>query len=71
MTAAQVPSSGQLLYTINDVTALTRISRSTIYEHIAAGRLKVVRIGRAVRITRGELERWISDLEERGGDDIA
>lgn len=64
MTAAQVPSSGQLLYTINDVTALTRISRSTIYEHIAAGRLKVVRIGRAVRITPAELERWISDLEE-------
>lgn len=64
MTAAQVPSSGQLLYTINDVTALTRISRSTIYKHIAAGRLKVVRIGRAVRITPAELERWISDLEE-------
>ena len=42
-----------------DVTALTRMGRSRLYEEIAAGRLPVVRIGRSVRVRRADLDRWI------------
>lgn len=55
--------AGQLLYTVADVVAITRISRTKLYGEIQAGRLPVVRIGRAVRITREALEEWIARLE--------
>lgn len=42
-----------------DVTGLTNLGRSTLYNEIAAGRLRAVRIGRAVRIRRDDLERWL------------
>jgi len=56
-------AADQLLFTVADVARLTRIGRTTLYQEMQAGRLKVVRIGRAVRITRAELDRWIRDLE--------
>ena len=42
-----------------DVTRLTNLGRSTIYNEIAAGRLRAVRIGRAVRVRRDDLDRWL------------
>lgn len=42
-----------------DVTALTRLGRTTIYGEISAGRLRAVRIGRTVRVRRDDLERWL------------
>ena len=45
----------------HEVRMLLRIGRSKVYEMIAQGELPVVRIGRAVRIPRRELERWIAE----------
>jgi excisionase family DNA binding protein len=45
----------------HEVQMLLRIGRSKVYEMIAHGELPVVRIGRAVRIPRRELERWIAE----------
>ena len=45
----------------HEVQMLLRIGRSKVYEMIAQGELPVVRIGRAVRIPRRELERWIAE----------
>jgi excisionase family DNA binding protein len=42
-----------------DVTGLTNLGRSTIYQEIAAGRLRVVKIGRAVRVRRDDLNAWL------------
>lgn len=50
-----------------DVTSLTRLGRSTIYNEIAAGRLRAVRIGRAVRVRRDDLDRWL-ELYTTGSD---
>jgi excisionase family DNA binding protein len=44
-----------------DVQSILRIGRSKVYEMIAHGELPVVRIGRAVRIPRDELERWVAE----------
>ena len=51
-----------------DVTRLTSLGRSTIYNEIAAGRLRAVRIGRAVRVRRDDLDRWL-ERHTAGGND--
>jgi len=40
----------------------TGLSRSSIYREINAGRLKVVKLGRSVRISEAELVRFIESL---------
>ena len=42
-----------------EVAELLRLSRSKVFEMLAAEALPVVRIGRAVRVPRGDLEDWI------------
>ena len=44
-----------------EVATTLGISRSKVFELLAAGELPVVRIGRATRVVRQELERWIDD----------
>ena len=50
-----------------DVTGLTSLGRTTIYAEIAAGRLRAVKVGRAVRVRRDDLDRWL-DRYTNGGD---
>ena len=35
----------KLAYSVNEACAVSSLSRTTIYSHIAAGRLKAVRVG--------------------------
>ena len=42
-----------------DVTELTKLGRTTIYQEIQSGRLPAVRIGRAVRVRRSDLLEWL------------
>ena len=51
------------LHKLVEVGARTGLSRSALYREINAGRLKVVKIGRSVRITESELSRFIESLE--------
>ncbi len=44
-----------------DVSKLLGIKRSTVYELARAGRIPSLRIGRAVRFLRADLETWIQD----------
>ena len=53
-----------------DVTRLTSLGRSTIYNEIAAGRLRAVKVGRAVRVRRDDLDRWL-DLHTTPAPDAA
>jgi excisionase family DNA binding protein len=51
------------LHKLVEVGSRTGLSRSALYREINAGRLKVVKIGRSVRITESELSRFIESLE--------
>ena len=51
------------LHKLIEVGSRTGLSRSALYREINAGRLKVVKIGRSVRITESELSRFIESLE--------
>ena len=45
--------------TVNEVIKFLKISRLSLYRHIAAGRLIAYRVGRLIRITRGDLEEFV------------
>jgi excisionase family DNA binding protein len=48
------------LATVGDRTAL---SRSALYREIKAGRLQALKVGKALRISEAELQRFIASLE--------
>lgn len=47
-----------------EVAKILAVARSTVFELLRAGDLPAVRIGRAVRIPRKALDRWIEDQTE-------
>lgn len=49
----------KLMLTISETAEVLGIGRSKMFELLGSGRLPVVRIGKAVRIPRRELEQWI------------
>ncbi len=49
----------KLLLTVNEVCAITGISRSMMYEIIARKEIEVIRVGRAIRIHVNALNSWI------------
>lgn len=53
------------LLTIREVRAITKLSESSLYRDIHAGRLRTVTLGRSRRIPRVELERYIAAAAER------
>ena len=60
MTAKRPEETLELL-TIEDVGRRCRLGRTLIYEEIEAGRLRVVRFGRAVRVWSDDLTAWIEE----------
>ena len=52
------------LHKLAVVMARTGLSRSAVYRVINEGKLKTVKIGRSVRISEQELNRFIDDLEQ-------
>lgn len=48
-----------LLMTVEEVAAVLRIGRNGAYAAVASGAIPSVRIGRAIRIPRGPLMRYL------------
>jgi excisionase family DNA binding protein len=46
---------------LKDVQQQLGIGRTKAYELVATGELPAVRIGRCIRVNRGELEEWLRD----------
>jgi excisionase family DNA binding protein len=44
---------------VPEVAGVLRIARSRAYELVAEGEIPSVRIGRSVRVSRRELDRWL------------
>lgn len=63
MAATDQPTENRL-YTVNDVEALLRLGRSTVFELIRSGRLRSVKEGRARRITSAAIADYIAKLEQ-------
>ena len=50
------------LLTIKDVQDRLNVSRQTVYNLTTRGKLKYIRIGRAVRFEQSEIENFIANL---------
>lgn len=53
------------LLTLNEVAEHLTVSRRTVERLISAGRIRVVRVGRRVRVTTRELEAFIASQRGR------
>lgn len=52
--------------TVSEVAEYLRVNPQTVYRKAKAGELPAVRIGRAIRFRRSELEEWLrSSLPDR------
>jgi excisionase family DNA binding protein len=54
------------LHTIAAVSQRTSLSRSALYREIAAGRLHALKVGRSLRFSESEIQRFISSIEKGG-----
>ena len=45
------------MYTLKEVMSIFKVTRQTIYNWIAEGKIKVVKIGGIVRVSEEEVER--------------
>lgn len=44
---------------VPEVAEMLRLARNTVYQLVGEGEIPSVRIGRSVRVSRKELERWL------------
>jgi excisionase family DNA binding protein len=49
---------------VPEVAQVLRIARSRAYELVAEGEIPSVRIGRSVRVSRMELDRWLAEQRQ-------
>ena len=50
---------GTEVMTVSEVAQYLRVNPQTVYRKAKAGELPAVRIGRAIRIRRSELDEWL------------
>ncbi len=55
-----------MLLTLDEVARQLRCARRSVERHVASRRLRVVHLGRSVRIERLELERFVAQLRDAG-----
>ena len=53
------------LYRVPELCEILRLSKSSIYREIEAGNLRAIRIGKSVRVSAAELDRYLETLEAR------
>ncbi|MEU7551073.1 helix-turn-helix domain-containing protein [Streptomyces sp. NPDC044571] len=56
-------SVASVLCTVEDAVVLLRLGRSTIYELMGSGHLPFVKVGRARRIRRTDIDAFAAQLE--------
>jgi len=49
---------------VPEVAEMLRIARNTVYQRVGEGEIPSVRIGRSVRVSRKELERWLEEQRQ-------
>jgi excisionase family DNA binding protein len=63
-TAAEVPPAttrAPMLLTVRDVEAELQLGRTRTYELLRSGSIPVIRVGRALRVPRDALRRWVDE----------
>lgn len=58
--ALQVKFASEPLLTLPDVAALLQVSRTSIYRLIAERKIPFIKVGGAIRFSRGDVENYLS-----------
>lgn len=53
--------NGRLLFRVEEAAEILAVGVSTVYELLSTGQLRRVKIGRSLRITASELERFVGE----------
>lgn len=61
-------NSPSQLFRITEIGARLALSRSSVYREIEAGNLHAVRIGKSLRVSSNELDRYIAVLGEQNSE---
>lgn len=56
--------SSKLAYTINDVCKIISVGRTKIYQEIAEGNIKIIKVGHRTLITNEALLNWLKSKEK-------
>jgi len=56
-----ITDSNQKLLSVADITSEYGIGRTTIYQQLKTGAIPAIKLGRATRIWRTDVERWLAD----------
>lgn len=59
-----------LRFTVEETLQLLKLSRSAIYQRIAAGALRTTKDGARTFITRGEIERYLTACEAQSSSTV-
>ena len=51
---------------VPEVARIIRVARSRAYELVAEGDIPSIRIGRSVRVSRRELDKWLEEQRQPG-----
>ncbi|MFG3169228.1 helix-turn-helix domain-containing protein [Streptomyces sp. NPDC048200] len=62
MSTAIAAPVGRLLYKPEEAAEVLAIGRSTVYELMAQGSLKYIKLGRTRRIRRADIEAYVDSL---------
>jgi excisionase family DNA binding protein len=49
-------------YSLREVSDITSVCRTKLYEEINKGRLRIVKVGSRTLVLADDLERWLSEL---------
>jgi excisionase family DNA binding protein len=58
----------RMAYRVHEAAEVLAISRSRFYELVAEGRIRTLKEGARTLVRRSELERYLDELDVRGGD---
>src|SRR5690349_6969792 len=62
------PPGGKAMYSMSEFCEAHGICKSTAYNEVTAGRLKLTRIGRRVLIAKPDAEAWVDAVRDGGAD---
>jgi excisionase family DNA binding protein len=57
----------KLLFDIQEVSEITGLGRSLLYEKLRSGELRSVKVGRARRVSKNAIEDFVRALEDQCG----
>lgn len=56
------------LLTVSDIASQCRVSKQSVYKAIHQGQLPSQRFGRSVRVSRDDLDKYLTREHTKGGD---